>query len=122
MLADVRERRPRRKPGAAAHDEFQQRLAVLTLVLTGNAREGFADLAHGRIQRWSDSMDERYELIRTVTRAGPADLVLARPPDPPGLFARMDLSSDPGHWKNGCAARYFGLRSVALEKPAPTKE
>jgi len=89
---------------------------ALALVLTGNAREGFADLAHGRIQRWSDSMDERYELIRTVTRAGPADLVLARPPDPPGLFARMDLSSDPGHWKNGCAARYFGLRSIALAR------
>jgi hypothetical protein len=95
---------------------------ALALVLTGNGRKGFADLAHGRLQRWSTSMSERYELIRDTARAGPADLVLSRPPDPPSLFARMDLSDDPGHWKNGCAARYFGLRSVALAKPEAKRD
>jgi hypothetical protein len=49
------------------------------------------------------------------------DLVLPAAPDPPRIYARMDVSDDPGHWKNTGMARYFGLRSVAVARPRAQK-
>jgi hypothetical protein len=86
------------------------------LVLTGNGRSALADLVHGRIQRWSASMEERFEVIRAAQRQGLVDLVLPAAPEPPRIYARMDVSDDPSHWKNAGMARYFGLRSVAIPK------
>lgn len=91
----------------------------LALVLAGNGRRALGDLAHGRLRRWSGAMDERYELLRAAARQGPADLVLPRPAETPRLYPRMDISDDREDWRNACMARYFGLRSVALEAAAP---
>jgi hypothetical protein len=92
----------------------------LTLVVGGNSRKALDDLAHGRLQGWSVSMDERYDLLRAALREGTTDLVLPPAPELPRLFPRMDWSDDPDDWRNACAARYFGLRSIALAKPAAT--
>jgi hypothetical protein len=65
-------------------------------------------------------MDERYELLRSAARTGTTDPVLPPPAELPRLFPRMDWSEDPRDWRNACAARYFGVRSLALARP-PTE-
>ena len=54
----------------------------------------------------------RSEPVRSLARAA----ALSATALDSSHFPRMDPSDDPAHWKNGWAARTFGLRSIVLAR------
>jgi hypothetical protein len=61
-------------------------------------------------------MHQRYATIAKAKAASgnerPA-LILPRVADPPRVLMHSDIQEDRKDWRNGCFARYFGLKSVA---------
>jgi hypothetical protein len=64
-------------------------------------------------------MNNRYEKIYSNIKEGELDVRVPLLKDRPiSMFNRWecsDITNDPEHWRNKCAARFFQLKSIAIE-------
>lgn len=93
-------------------------LFVGFLVLQGHTRTAVADLLY-RAPEYDRVMQDRYTRIarekESPDNGGRPAVRLAAVGDPPRVLMYTDIQADPGNWRNGCFARYFGLKSVARQ-------
>ncbi len=85
------------------------------LLVKGHAATAYIDLVY-RVPDYDRVMHQRYATIAKAKAASgnerPA-LILPRVADPPRVLMHSDIQEDRKDWRNGCFARYFGLKSVA---------
>lgn len=85
------------------------------LLLQSQAHTALVDLIY-RAPAYDQAMRDRYARIAVQKQAATGDErpVMAFPPiaDPPRVLMYSDIQPDPGDWRNGCFARYFGLKSA----------
>jgi hypothetical protein len=87
-------------------------LVVLSLFPLYSSRKVWADLPdyRQRAQAW----DGRDTQIRTLVGQGQQEITVTAYDSIAGL---MELGPDPSMWVNGCAALYYGVRSITAELP-----
>ncbi len=97
----------------------------LSLVLSGNTRDGIRGLAKGIPQNWHRMIEWRDELIRREKQNGAAELDLptrnlaaANRAKWPKLYFFEDITEDPTFYVNQCVARYYGLKTIRRVPPA----
>jgi hypothetical protein len=99
---------------------FALAVFALNLLSTGNTFQAARDLVSGRVAKYDQSMQHRYDQIRSDIEQGRIDVRLPKLGDRPKIFfARFGWAGirvDPGYWQNQCAARFYGLRSIAIEQ------
>lgn len=88
------------------------------LLLQSHARTAVGDLLY-RAPEYDGMMRDRYARI-ALRRESPDDdgrptMSFAAVADPPRVLMYTDIQADPGNWRNGCFARYFGLQSVSRQ-------
>jgi hypothetical protein len=91
-----------------------------SLIFTGNSRRVINDLL-GPLPKWQAAREQRAEQISAA--AGQAiDVRIDRAAKFPYSVGYFELTDDPGNWINRCAARFYGLNSLAynaLKGPSP---
>lgn len=84
------------------------------LVFDSHAATAYVDLAY-RVGEYDQIMNNRYAVIAAAKeKAGsePPAVVLRGIADPPRVLVHSDIRRNAGDWRNGCFARYFGLKSA----------
>jgi MFS family permease len=95
-------------------------ILALSLLATGNTPSVVRDLIGGRAVRYNQNMKHRYEKIYSEIKEGKLDvrvpLVKDRPKSMFNYGGLKDISKDPEDWRNECAARFFQLKSIAVDQ------
>lgn len=86
-------------------------ILALGLLVSGNVKHGFRDLARGRAVAFDRAMQERHREARRVGPAGASELVV-QPIEPwPSSYFRYDLG-ELAPATRACVSRYFALESL----------
>lgn len=88
------------------------------LILQSHVRTALGDLLY-RAPEYDRMMQDRYARIALQLESpdndGRPTMSFAAVTDPPQVLMYTDIQADPGNWRNGCFARYFGLKSVSRQ-------
>jgi hypothetical protein len=91
----------------------------LSLILTGNTRDGIVALSKHIPQNWNRMIHWRDHLIRQQVQCGATeldlpsrDLAAANLANWPRLYLFYDITDDPKWCVNTHLARYYGLRTI----------
>lgn len=88
---------------------------AVSLVLTGNTRRVVRELA-GPIPNYAQAKAEWNEILRKAATDKRLEVVLPRIANPPDTIGFSDITTNPENWINKCAAQYYGLSSVRVER------
>lgn len=91
-------------------------LTVLALMLANSPglQSAYGDLTKGRATAYAKAWQVRHQQLAAcgvdACRLGPIAAA-------PASLEVADLSTDPGDWKNRCAAELYGVRAISVAKP-----
>jgi hypothetical protein len=94
-------------------------ILATSLLATGNTPSMVRDLFRGHAARYNHNMNYRYDKIYSEIKEGKLEvrvpLLTDRPRSMFNGWEQSDITNDPEHWRNKCAARFFKLKSIAIE-------
>jgi uncharacterized protein DUF6056 len=93
-------------------------VVVVGMLTQGNFPAAVRDLTR-RAPRTNRELTQRYAIIRDAKARGQADVVVPRLTSPQAMIYLMDLSENADDQFNQAAARYFGVRSIAVAHELP---
>ncbi len=99
---------------------FALGLFALSLIGTGSTPQAFFDLMGGQVAQYDQNMQRRYKQIHSEIEQGNLDVRVPAVKDRPKIFFEKfswaDIDKNPKSWTNLCAAKYFRLESIAIER------
>jgi hypothetical protein len=89
---------------------------ALSLLTTGNTRDGIHDLIH-TAPAWQRAVRERYQLIRQAASEGRSVVAVPQSPPRPRIFFQgpAEITGQRADWKNACMASFFEVPAVRTQ-------